>query len=423
MGKKKLTALEADKEALGALCGSLTESYGSGGVVTASLVASGLPMARIPTQVWEVNKATGGGWPVCRFSLVKGWESSAKTTLLLGSIAEAQGMCGSCYQRAELHPGAELMFDPETGEVTEVETMVVDECDCGNPRSMRVAFVDQEGDLDLEWASAIGVIPERMLMSFPVHAEECVDVIDAYLATGLVDVVVLDSIAAMRVSDELEQSAVDSFEKNPGKHARIMGSAYRKWNAHLAIAMRKRLNGEQARLPSVWVTNQLRQKIMKPGEWGSDITSPGGNAPRFYSSVVIDLKKGKVKAAEKADAKLLETYWAEIGWKVEKNKVGAAKQAGKFRICEMETGPHRLGDVLDHPEVLFNALRWGVVERPNPNGNKYVFYGEEINGKQNLIERWEMDRGLYQRVKDDTMAIALRAGKPSRVVQEDGDEA
>lgn len=380
------------------------KQFGAGAIMTADQVDA-LTVPRVPTGIWVLDKALGGGFPMGRMSMIFGEESTGKSTIYARAVGMAQRMCGNCYRICELSPGVVERIDPNSGEVEEVESMVIAECQCGRPRNMVVAWIDQEGTYKSDWAASHGVFEERMLMSRPELAEEAVDIIDALLKSGLVDIVILDSVAEMIPMKESEMSAVDSQDM-VGVHAKIMNSALRKWNQGLNKMFRLRLSGEDVNVPSVWLVNQTRQK---PGvSFGSPETTPGGFGQRFFPSVAIRTRKLSYKTPEDGSPRktvLLDTHWVELGFKITKNKVSAAQQAGTYRICLMDIGPFRVGDILDHDDVLFYALKYGVVNQISDK--KYECGGEEYLGKSGVTDRWAADRELYEVIKRRTLDLAL----------------
>lgn len=356
---------------------------------------------RIGTGIFAFDAATGGGFPIGRMSMIIGEESTGKSTLYIKGVARAQRMCANCYSLCVLEPGMVETIDSNSGEVKEVESMIVKSCKCGNPRSMVVAWIDQEGTWESGWAAAHGVFEERLLMSRPVIAEEAIDIVDALLSSGIADVVILDSIAEMTPNAEAEQSAVDSYN-NPGLHARMMNSAIRKWNSDFNAMFKAKIRGEDVSIPSLWLVNQIRHQIGVM--FGSPETTPGGRGQRFAMSLTIRSRKLKYLVPEKdllRKTLKLDTHWVELGFKCVKNKVSAAQQEGTYRLCLRDIGPFKTGDVLDHDDVLFYALRYEVVQQVSDK--KYGCGGEEFLGKGAVTDRWATDRELYEMIKSETL--------------------
>ena len=372
--------------------------YGAGSIMTADSV-SRVAVPRISTGIWVLDKALGGGLPIGRYSQVYGAKSTGKSSLFMRAVANAQRMCGNCYRTVELVPGEVEAIDPNTGEVYMAESMVVGDCQCGKPRNFTIAWVDQEGSWESNWAAKMGVYEERLLLSRPVFAEEAVDIMDGALHSG-VDVVVLDSIAQMSPAAEVKDSAA-KFSDHPGMHARIMGNAVRKWTAAMQMKFKQSLaEGSDFRVPTVLLVNQTRMKIGV--KFGSPETTPGGNAVGFATSVEIRTAPGEYKV----DDKDMETYYVELGVKVNKNKVGAARQGGKYRICTMDHGLYRKGQIIDYNDVLYHSLRCGVVEQLS--NKKYRWAGDEYLGKKRLMEHWASNPEDYNKAKMLTLQVALQ---------------
>ena len=186
----------------------------------------------IPTGVFPLDFALGGGLPVGRVSVLFGLENSTKTSTFLKAIAQAQRMCATCYRDVE-----------------------IDGCECEEVKPFNIAIIDVEGTLDLHWAkNFLGVDVDNILVSKPETAEAALELLDKLLSSKECDIVMLDSVAALEPSAELEST----YEKplQPGSQARMLGRASR--------ALMSRLNaleGETGYRPTIWLTNQIRYKI------------------------------------------------------------------------------------------------------------------------------------------------------------------
>lgn len=215
-----------------------------------------------------LDRALGiGGLPKGRVVEIYGPESSGKTTMTLSCIAQAQAKGKIC------------------------------------------AFVDAEHALDLNYAKRLGVIPEHLLLSQPDYGEQGLEIVDTLIQTGSVDLVVVDSVAALVPKAEIDGEMTD---QQMGLHARLMSKALRKITAHCA-----RHN------TTVIFINQIRHKIGVI--FGSPETTTGGQALKFFSSVRMDIRKiGQIKAGE-------ESVGTRVRVKVVKNKM-----APPFRIAEFE---------------------------------------------------------------------------------------
>ena len=208
-----------------------------------------------------------GGLPRGRVVEIYGPESSGKTTLTLQVIAEMQKVAGTC------------------------------------------AFIDAEHALDIQYAQKLGVNLQELLISQPDTGEQALEIVDALVRSGSVDLIVVDSVAALTPKAELEGEMGDSL---PGLQARLMSQALRKLTANI-----KKTN------TMVIFINQIRMKIGVM--FGNPETTTGGNALKFYASVRLDIRRtGSIKKAE-------EVIGSETKVKVVKNKVAPPFKVGRVR--------------------------------------------------------------------------------------------
>jgi len=252
-----------------------------------------------------------GGLPRGRIVEIYGPESSGKTTLTLQVIAEAQKAGGTC------------------------------------------AFIDAEHALDPIYAEALGVDVENLLVSQPDTGEQALEICDMVVRSGALDVVVIDSVAALTPKAEIEGDMGDS---HMGLQARLMSQALRKMTANI-----KNSN------TLVIFINQIRMKIGVM--FGSPETTTGGNALKFYSSVRLDIRRiGSIKDGD-------EVVGNETRVKVVKNKVAPPFRQTEFQIL-YGTGIHRLGEVIDL------GVNIGLIEK---SGAWYAYKGDKIGqGKKNV---------------------------------------
>ncbi|MBX3155872.1 MAG: recombinase RecA [Deltaproteobacteria bacterium] len=282
----------------------------------------------IPTGSVALDVALGcGGLPRGRIVEIYGPESSGKTTLTLHAIAEAQRSGGVC------------------------------------------AFLDAEHALDTEYARRLGVDLEDLLVSQPDCGEQALEICDTLVRTGAIDLIVVDSVAALTPRAEIEG---DMGEAHMGLQARLMSQALRKLTA--VISKTKTV---------VIFINQLRQKIGVV--YGNPETTTGGNALKFYCSVRLDIRRKKaIKRGE-------ETIGSECKVKVVKNKLAPPFREADFEIL-YGTGVNKLGELVDTAEKL------GLVEK---SGTWYSYAGTKIGqGREKALAHLDEHPALQQQLRD-----------------------
>jgi recombination protein RecA len=298
------------EKALESTLNDLTKRFGDGAVLRLG-DAVHLHVDSIPTGSLAVDIALGvGGIPRGRVTEIYGPESSGKTTLCLHTIAEAQKLGGIC------------------------------------------AFIDMEHALDPAYAARIGVDVENLYISQPDMAEQALEIAEALVRSGALDVIVLDSVAALVPRAELEGEMGDS---HVGLQARLMSQALRKLSGAI-----KQSNS------SMIFTNQLREKIGVM--FGNPETTTGGRALKFYASVRLDIRR--IQAIKSGG----EAVGNRTRVRVTKNKVAPPFREAEFDIMYNE-GISKVGDILDIGTGL------GVIEK---RGAFYRYEGELIGqGREN----------------------------------------
>ncbi len=303
-------AAERDK-ALGLVLNQIERNFGKGSIMRLG-DASRMRVETVPTGALTLDLALGGGYPKGRVVEVYGPESSGKTTLTLHAIAEVQKRGGVA------------------------------------------AFVDAEHALDPVYAASLGVDIENLLVSQPDTGEMALEIVDQLVRSAAVDIVVVDSVAALTPRAEIEGEMGDLAV---GSQARLMSQAMRKITGNI---------GKSG--CTVIFLNQLRQKIGVT--YGNPETTTGGNALKFYASVRLDIRR--IQTLKRGT----EEYGIRAKVKVAKNKV-----APPFRIAEFDIlfgrGISTLGCLLDLAEET------GVVTR---KGAWYSYEGDNIGqGRDNTI--------------------------------------
>jgi len=308
-------ALNTEKaKALQAALAQIEKQFGKGTIMRLGDGEAIEDIQVVSTGSLGLDIALGvGGLPRGRVIEIYGPESSGKTTLTLQVIAEMQKQAGTC------------------------------------------AFIDAEHALDVQYAQKLGVNLQELLISQPDTGEQALEIVDALVRSGSVDLIVVDSVAALTPKAELEGEMGDSL---PGLQARLMSQALRKLTATI-----KKTNC------MVIFINQIRMKIGVM--FGSPETTTGGNALKFYASVRLDIRRtGSIKKGE-------EVIGSETKVKVVKNKVSPPFKTAEFDILYGE-GISREGEIID---MGVNAR---VLEK---SGAWYAYNGEKIGqGKDNARE-------------------------------------
>ncbi len=325
---------ENRKKALAAALGQIERQFGKGAVMRLG-DQQAIDIDAVSTGSLGLDIALGiGGLPRGRIVEIYGPESSGKTTLTLHVVAEAQKLGGTA------------------------------------------AFIDAEHALDPQYAEKLGVNVEELLVSQPDTGEQALEIADMLVRSGAVDVIVVDSVAALTPKAEIEGEMGDS---HVGLQARLMSQALRKLTANI-----KRSN------TLVIFINQIRMKIGVM--FGNPETTTGGNALKFYSSVRLDIRR--IGAIKKGD----EVLGNETRVKVVKNKVAPPFKQVEFEILYGE-GISREGELIDL------GVKQGLIDK---SGAWYSYNGERIGqGKDNvrnyLKEHPEMAGEIEQKLREQLL--------------------
>ena len=334
---------ENRKKALAAALGQIERQFGKGAVMRLGDSTAARDIEVISTGSLSLDVALGiGGLPKGRVIEIYGPESSGKTTLTLEVIAECQKQGGTA------------------------------------------AFVDAEHALDPAYAEKIGVNVDDLLISQPDTGEQALEIADMLVRSGAVDIVVVDSVAALTPRAEIEGDMGDS---HMGLQARLMSQALRKLTGNI-----KRSN------TMVIFINQIRMKIGVM--FGNPETTTGGNALKFYASVRLDIRR--VGAIKKGD----EILGNETRVKVVKNKLAPPFKKADFEILYGE-GISRLGEVIDI------GVTHGMIDKA---GAWYSYLGERIGqGKENarayLKEHADVADEIETRIREKLFVDTDESGR------------
>ena len=311
----------------------IEKSFGKGAIMRlgADGIAEGIQV--IPTGSLSLDIATGiGGFPRGRVIEIFGPESSGKTTLALNAIAQAQ-----------LSGGA-------------------------------AAFIDAEHALDVSYAQRLGVKIEDLLISQPDTGEQALEVTEMLVRSGAVDIVVIDSVAALVPRAEIEGDMGDSL---PGLQARLMSQALRKLTAAISKS-----------LTTVVFINQIRMKIGVM--FGSPETTTGGNALKFYSSMRLDIRRIENLKENQ------ETIGGRVRVKVVKNKVAPPFRQAEFDIYFNE-GISKVGEIVDL------GVEKGIIEK---SGAWYSYGGNRIGqGRENVKEYLKNNADIAKEIESKIIEV------------------
>ena len=330
------------KKALEMAIAQIEKTYGAGAVMRLGQTKS-LDVEVVPTGSMTLDMALGiGGVPRGRIVEVYGPESSGKTTVALHIVAEAQKQGGNA------------------------------------------AFIDVEHALDPVYASALGVNIDDLLVSQPDSGEQALEIAEALVRSGAIDVIVLDSVAAMVTKAEIDGEMGDL---HVGQLARLMSQAMRKLTSVIS----------KSNCVAIFI-NQVREKIGVM--YGNPETTPGGRALKFYSSVRIEVRKGEALKSG------TEIIGARTRCKVVKNKV-----APPFKECEFDImygqGISRVGEVLDL------AVELDIVKK----GGAWFSYNDTKlgQGRDNVKELLKNDSALMleieEKIKENAENIVMTSKK------------
>jgi recombination protein RecA len=330
--------IEDKKKALSLVLEKLDKTYGKGTVMTLGDTSVDDSIEVIPSGSLGLDIALGvGGYPRGRVIEIFGPESSGKTTLTLHAIAEAQKQGGIA------------------------------------------AFIDAEHAFDRHYAAKLGVNLEDLIISQPDNGEQALEIADNLIRSGAIDIVVIDSVAALTPKAEIEGEMGDS---KMGLHARLMSQALRKLTGTIS----------KTKCTVIFI-NQLREKIGVM--FGNPETTTGGNALKFYASVRIDIRKASapIKQGE-------EAIGSHVKVKIVKNKVAPPFKQTEFDIMYGE-GISKTGEILDM------AVETGIVKK---SGSWFSYEDTKLGQgrdtvKDVLRDNPELAEELETKIKEQTKKV------------------
>lgn len=353
--KKKDVTLKSDataedkKKALSAAITKIEKDFGHGAIMKMGEKAQ-MNVSAVSTGSFTLDLALGvGGLPKGRIIEIFGPESSGKTTVALHAVAEVQKIGGEA------------------------------------------AFIDAEHALDPVYAKALGVNIDDLLVSQPDSGEQALEIVEALVRSGAIDIIVVDSVAALVPQQEIEG---DMGASHVGLQARLMSQALRK------------LSGIIAKTNCVVIfINQLREKVGVT--YGNPETTTGGRALKFYASVRLDIRRTEV--LKKGN----DTYGNRVKVKVVKNKV-----APPFRVAEFDIlyghGISKSGEIIDL------AIARNIVEK---SGSWFSYNGERLaQGKDNARKAMEDSPELMKEIEANVLSIGVTDDMIEDAFSEDDDD-
>lgn len=341
-------------KALEAALGQIDRAFGKGSIMKLGKDGQVVEIESISTGSLGLDVALGiGGLPRGRIIEIYGPESSGKTTLALHTVAEAQKAGGIC------------------------------------------AFVDAEHALDPSYAKKLGVDIDELLISQPDEGEQALEIADTLVRSGAIDVLVIDSVAALTPRAELEG---DMGDMQPGMQARLMSKALRKLTGSISKSN-----------TMVIFINQIRMKIGVM--FGNPETTTGGNALKFYASVRLDIRRiGAIKDRD-------EVVGNQTRVKVVKNKVAPPFRQVEFDIMYGQ-GISKTGELLDL------GVKADIVEK---SGSWFSYDSQRIgqgreNAKNFLKENPDIADDIERRIRADAAGVVELAGEENEVDEDDATE-
>lgn len=390
-----------------------------------------------------VEPGGSGGLPVGRISMFLGEKSSGKTTVALKIIAQAQRLCSHCYRPAadwKAVPAIDASGQPLLTEDGEPVMVAEGRCDCykkglwrpkkpemekkaeqeawaarllelteNSYEPYQVVYLDVEDALDIGWAAQNGVNLDLMEHIVPGYAEQAIDLAAEYVKSGVVDLLIIDSIAAMVPMKELESSAEDWQQ---GLQARLTNKMVRELVGSAATSR----TTHQKFLTQIWI-NQFREKI--GAMVGAGKTTPGGKGQRFATSIEIEFFTSDAEeeviqqtTALAKDDQMKRITEKRINFTVIKNKTGPDRIKGSFRMAVVDRDLIKAGDIMEQEYLLKLAMSLGLVEKKGPT--KYIFRGKEFTSQSAVNQLLCSNPGVMAWTKAQILDIMAGHKKPAK---------
>ena len=366
----------------------LNKKYGDGAVVPGGKVVRDVP--RIPTGVFAVDFTTGGGFPIWRTVCLWGPPSAGKSTLALLAMAGASRICWKCFKYKAM-------------------------CKCKKPLYKKSAYIDVEGTVDASWANSVGVNDKDYFYLSPDTGEDAVNMADNIIQADDCGLIVVDSLAMLEPSVELDASAEDM---QVGLQARLVAKMFRKITARV-IQARK-----DGRTVSAIFINQVRAKIGGAGggfAHGPQESQPAGYAARFAYSLSMRIGSRYINPSKEPNK--FDSHGKPLvvksSVKINKHKVMALALAGEYEIVRSVYGNYPPGTILDYATTLNAAKEYGLFTK---QGSKYILKkslddenGAEYKTQKALIEKLRASptgfRIFKMLVIDEAKRVEIEAAK------------
>ena len=270
---------------------------------------------------------------------------------------------------------------------------------------IRTVWVDAENCYDSAWSKRLGIDNDLMFVVVPEYAQQAGDIVEAFLRSGEIDVVVIDSIAELTPAEEIEAS---TEEWQMGLHARVMNKAIRRWGAALNA-----LGADATMKPVVLLVNQTRDSITR-GE-----VTPGGWQQYFKSSIDVRIGAAKYQFKEykQGKQKIEELLFADVSGLVRKNKTHVPMKRFSFRFYLSNIDGFETGSTNEIGVILKRSLEWGVIEK-KMKGKQVVGYSfkwgewdDEWKTQKAIVEDMQANELFFWAVRDRTLDVVVKAAK------------
>lgn len=422
--KKEEGPIKADS--LADLMAKVEKKYGTGSILRADKARGLAKIPRIATGIFTLDLCTWGGFPVGRVTTIYGPYSSCKSGIALKGVAGGQKMCPMCLStngfpiiyvasaeisrtvhkdkdvgdvvvtQMEAHRQLEEEVDKETGEILYSEKRKWVCADCNETSDgWQTIWMDAEGVWDNGWSVKMGVWIDWVYVIRTEYAEQAIDIADAMLRSGRMDLLVIDSLAHLTPKEEIEASTEDW---QMGLAARLINKALRKWvssmNAPGCLSIRR---------PTIFLINQIRMKIGVI--FGSPETKPGGKGQEFASSLDIRTSagayyfkraSGEIKKNPKEKEITDVPVYADMAFVVKKSKVCPARMEGSFQLW-VEDSPedgHLAGDIDDSKVVWALAKKFSLIEQVK----SWWWFCKGEDGADGAELKSKTQKGLYEQI-------------------------